>query len=208
MRYADRLRHNGKAPIIKRGEHYDLDVLRPELSEYLPDSLDELERQIDKLKERIWESAWFIGKRLIAINERYLIKTGYDTISEYAEARFGLKQRTTYNYMFMAKEFDRLQALAMGSKLFLLERVDKEKREEYIQWLQQENPKYREIEERIKQDKSASQYNPKQAIVFGKRRVSFDANYYGLDRIDKNKKRDFEYALDQAIRAVVKRFCS
>ncbi|MDH4129442.1 MAG: hypothetical protein OEV44_11835 [Spirochaetota bacterium] len=151
----------------------------PENSEIAPESLIEIESQITKLKNKISEFGWLIGKRLIAVRENHLEETNYNNIAEYAEDKFGFKRSTTFNLIFIAHNFSKVQALGFGSKLYLLQRVNEKDRKKYLDWFEKENPSFRDIEEKIKSELNRELSKPKENINLNKVKLTVDFRKMG-----------------------------
>lgn len=132
--------------------------------EQIPESLDAIEKEIFKLQEKIQKSFWFIGKRLIIIQEKYIDKIKYTDFLEYVEKEFGIKNRTAKNLIFLAKNFTFGQALAHGSKLYILSRLQNpEQKNECLKWMDESNRTFREVEDWVK-EKIENQI-PEQEII-------------------------------------------
>lgn len=163
----------------------------------IPDNLNEIEIQIDRMVGKTWEYAWYIGTRLNIIDKDFLQETKYSSINEYAKERFGFSYRTIDNFRFLSKHFSRTQALAYGSKLYLLSKLDNNEKQNYLEWIEQENPTYREIEDKINSE-FKKPGRPKQDINLSKSKMTVDFNRIGK-YIPKEKQEDFLNELKELI---------
>ena len=136
-----------KPESIKKGYSNDIEY------NLIPKNIDDIEKQIESLKGTIYKSSYFIGKRLLEIQEKYLNDTEFKTIYEYAFEKYDFSKSTTYSMIFVAENFNEFQAHGLGSKLYLLQRVDKDKWDDYLKWMENDKPSYREIQARIKNEK-------------------------------------------------------
>lgn len=157
--------------------------------EKIPSSLDEIEKEIFKLEINVREYGWEIGRRLNEIDKNFLKETNYTNVKDYAFDKFGFSHRTTTYLKFIANNFDKGHARALGSKLRLLSSVNDDKREEYLDWMMNEQPTYREIEDKVKKKNNKEPSKPKNYIV-GSGSVTIHLSKMGLT-IKKDKSEEF-----------------
>lgn len=174
-KYSEKLKALKSSPIneIAKGNEFSDEYKNPELSEFIPDELEIIEHQIEKLKSKTWESAWHIGKRLIVIREKHLENTGYTSILEYAVNKFAFSDRTVKRFMFLAKNFDKGTALSLGSKLYLLTKLDEKQKQKYLDWIQENNATYREIQQKLLEDFPPA-HRPKKEINLSQSKLTVD----------------------------------
>lgn len=165
----------------------------------IPDKLEDIEEQIVNLYSKTIECGWEIGKRLIKIRNDFLSQTGYENIADYAWDKYEIRKNTTYNLIFIAENYNRVQVLGLGSKLYPLRRIkDDVKREEIFNWMQSESPSYSQIEERISKELNDAQPKdptpevlpPEDYISFNDDTIQIDTKKLGL-KIKKTDKTDF-----------------
>src|SRR5271169_1935080 len=89
----------------------------------IPESLAEIETQIITLKDKMWEVAWYLGKRFIVIRDKFLKELGYSNIADYALDKFSLGKDTTYRFISITEKFDKIAVLRHGSKLYPLSKI-------------------------------------------------------------------------------------
>ncbi|MDH4129808.1 MAG: hypothetical protein OEV44_13705 [Spirochaetota bacterium] len=195
----NKLLKEGKNPnqLVQMGKSFTQSKVELEMSESIPESLDEIENQIKKLKGKSWEIFWYIGKRLVFIKENFLRTTEYTNISDYAKAKFDFSHGTTVNCIFIAKNFSLSHARDFGSKLRLLQPLDIEKRQAYLEWFEKENPTFREIEDRIKSE-TKKLVNSKEKYFIGKSKIIINLNELGKS-IKKDKSDEFLKKLEALV---------
>ncbi len=184
----------------KRSGNFEDKYVHPEYSEEVPEELDEIESQIMKLNGKVWDCAWLIGKRLIVVRELYLDGTEFTNISDYAKDKFGFSHTTTVRFIYLANHFKKSSVLNFGSKLYLLSKLDEESRQKYLDWMKEESPSYKTIEERVKSE-FKTQGRPKKEINLTKTEIKIDLRKMGLSII---KERSGEFL--QELEALVRRF--
>jgi hypothetical protein len=87
----------------------------------LPKSLDELEVQIDRLKQRWSEFTYLIGQRLKFINDEKLFKEkGYEDFQTYVNIALKMSENNAYYYIAIYEYFTEDQTRQAGSKLKLI----------------------------------------------------------------------------------------
>lgn len=172
-------------------------IIPPELTDNIPNSLNEIEEQINNLQGHYWKVSYHIGKRLIEIKEKYLAETGFENIYTYALDKFGIGQRTCYNYIYLATNFNALQVTAMGYKLVLLQSLEKNDFQKYLKWIEKENPSLREIENKIKSD-YPKQGRPLEPINLSKSKLTIDFRIM-QKKINNDKRNDFLEELTKLI---------
>lgn len=177
---------------------YEDSIIHAELSEHIPDNLEEIESQISKLTNRMWETAWLIGSRLSVIKEKYLSALGYLSITEYANEKFELSSDMTSRFVFIAKNFTIADARQFGSKLRLLSSLDPLEMKKYLEWMKEENPTYREIESKLKEDKGQKLGRPKKEISLTKTTLTVDFKKLGVS-IGSEKSQEFLQKLQELI---------
>ncbi len=171
-----------------------------EIYKEVPDNLTEIENQIQNLKSRMWEVAWYIGKRLIVINDNFINETGYENITEYSMDRFGLSRDLTYQFMRIANKFNLVDACQHGSKLRIITSLKDEKANKYLKWMSEEKPTFREIQNKLNQERrKINRGRPSQVITIKKSRVTIDLNKMNIE-IPKERQNDFFTALDKTCR--------
>ncbi|MDH5681125.1 MAG: hypothetical protein OEZ36_06045 [Spirochaetota bacterium] len=176
-------------PFAQKGGGFKESQINPELAIEVPDSLEEIEDQITKLDTRIWESAWLIGKRLIAVRDMYLKDLGFINISEYSKEKFGFSHATTVRFIFLASTFDISTARNFGSKLRLLQPLNDSEREKYLDWIKENNPSFREIEDKIKSENKKPNRSQKK-IDINKTKITVNLKEMGL-KIEEKKQDEF-----------------
>lgn len=196
MDYFDKLQKQRELkPKTRNGDFTDMSIYKA-----MPGSLNEIETQIEELKNKTWECAWHIGKRLITIREKYLTDSEYHNIYEYSELRFGLSKSTVYNFIFLAERFELFQTIGKTSKLLLLRKLPSNLYEKYLEWINADDPTVKEIQERIKAEyENPSRGRPKKPVLYRQGRFSIDPKLMGL-KIDDTKARDFIPALEQFLK--------
>jgi hypothetical protein len=138
---------------------------------HIPQNLDEIELQIDRLKQRWNEFTYLIGHRLkyIHFNRLYELK-GYADFSTYVKVALKFSENNAYYYIAVFDYFTEEQTRIAGSKLKLiiplLNKVKKDKeltddmKQQKISGLRNElyfkikNKSYREAEKIIKEMKT------------------------------------------------------
>lgn len=178
-----------KDPHQKSAGGFEDTIIYPEFSDKIPDKLEEVENQIKKLKNKVSECGWLIGKRLISIESKHLEGTPYQNITEYAESKFGFKRTTTYNLLFVSKNFTKVQSIELSSKLYLLYSLEENKRQKYLDWMMREKPSRKEIEDKIKSE-IKKPGRPKEEFSLTKTAVKIDLREMGY-QISKDKKQAF-----------------
>lgn len=190
-KFSDKIKQSkqNKTNIISKADSFgDPTNFSPEMSENIPDDIEEIESQINKLKERMWKAAWLIGKRLINIRENHLEKLGYDNIHAYAFDKFEFKHATTYRFIYMASNYDLFSAQRIGAKLHLLQSLDEEKRKLYLEWIEKDNPSYRDIQQRIK-DETKKPGRPKNNLSISKKKITVNLNQMKRELIPTEKEK-------------------
>ncbi len=140
----------------------------------MPNTVDELENEIDRLKEEMQKSMWLIGQRLSKIKNEKLYETKYKDFTEYCTYRFEFNRRTAYRFLFIYDNFTFETARTHGSKLRLLEGIkDDEKCKELLEWMDKESPSFREVEQKVKElktssDKETNEIEPKSKPIIKK----------------------------------------
>lgn len=176
-----------------------------DLNQYktIPNSLDEIENQIIKLKGKMWEFSWLIGKRLIVIREKYLKDLGYLNISDYASEKYDFSHGTTMNIIFVAGTFTQSQTFDYGSKLYLLRPLDETKKQKYLEWMKSQNPTANEIRNLIKSE-IKKPGRPKKKINLGKTKLTVNFKEMGIT-IKKDCEDEFLKRLEDLITEYSKR---
>ena len=172
--------------------------VNPEMSETIPESLDELETQIGKLNGKVWECAYHIGKRLIVVRDSYLKELGYTSVTEYGLEKFGFTSDVVSRFIFLANNFGIAVVRQFGSKLRLLQGLEEDDRINMLTWMEKENPTFAEIQEKLKPEKKSAG-RPKQDINISKSKITIDLKKIGL-HIEKDKQPDFLKALETLIK--------
>jgi hypothetical protein len=185
--YANRANKFGT---IKYGQNGQLD-------DYIPDKLIEIEAQIKKFEGNIREYGWQIGKRLNEIDKNYLKETGYDNIKDYALNTFGYSFTTTTNLKKIASIFTKEHARDFGSKLRLLSGLEENDIKKYLSWMENDDPTFREIEEKLKKD-FPKKGRPKKTININNTILKVDFRKLGKN-IPKEKQKNFLKALEKLI---------
>lgn len=155
----------------------------------ISNDLNKAESFLDNIAARHWEMAWAIGYllRQIEIKHSDVISNKYSNISQYAQTRFSIEPKTAQRFMFISEHFDIETARSFGSKLRLLQPLDKQKREMYLEWIKKENPTFREIEERLKDEKGkTSTVGKHETIEIKKNTISVKLDQLGFN-IPKDK---------------------
>ncbi len=101
-------------------------------SENIPATIEELELQIDRLKQRWGEFTYLIGQRLKIISEKGLYESkGYSDFKTYVNVALKMSESNAYYYITVYDFFTEEQTRRAGSKLKLLipilNKVKKEK---------------------------------------------------------------------------------
>ncbi len=200
--YEDRLKKGSyTANLLQKGNTYRKELTEPEFSEDIPENIEEIELQINSLKNRMWEVSWLIGKRLLVVKDKHLEGTEFLSISDYAKSKFGFERRTTYRFMFIAKHFDQVTARTLGSKLRLLEPLNEDKRNAYLEWMKNDNPTFREIELKIKEENKKDPIS-KEKFLINKNLLKVDFQQIGTS-IPENKTDDFLRELEELIKKYI-----
>ena len=71
--------------------------------ETMPSNLNDIEKQIFDLQDKLSKSLWLIGIRLIKIREEYIDQIKYTDFLTYVEEELGIQSRTAKNLMFLSK---------------------------------------------------------------------------------------------------------
>jgi len=176
------------------------EAIYPEMSEILPDTLEQIEEEIQTLNSRVWECGWYIGKRLLYIKENYLTELNYSSISEYANEKFNFGTDLTSRFIFIANIFDIADVRQFRSKLRLLQGLDRDEIDNYLEWMKSENPTYKELENKVKSDKNVSVVNREEKeININKTVVKVNLRKMGLT-IPKDRQTDFLRDLESLCR--------
>lgn len=179
----------------------------PEFSEIVPDSFEELEKQIKALDSREYGCKWLIGKRLLKIDADFIEQSPYNSIFEYANDKLGIARRTTYQYMEIAENFSFMHTRAHGSKLRLLMLVkDVNKRKELLNFLdakEDENNKitYRELEKIVKNSINLSLEDStadKETIYYSNKLIKIDIEKMGI-KVDLNKIKELTSKMEKLL---------
>jgi hypothetical protein len=89
--------------------------------ENVPSKLEELEIQIDRLKQRWSEFTYLIGQRLKFINDNRLFEEkGYKDFGTYAAIALKMSENNAYYYISIYEYFTEDQTIRAGSKLKLI----------------------------------------------------------------------------------------
>lgn len=161
---------------------------KTESYEDIPNSIEEIEKEILTLTQRMWDVAWYIGKRLEIIRDKHLDSTGYKNIELYAKDKFKLSKYLTYQFINIASRYDLVCARKHGSKLRLLQSIkDENKEKEILSWMNEKEPSFREIQKKVNEVKDLNIVNdknldikPKESIIISKNRIAIDYNKMGL----------------------------
>ncbi|MDH4128847.1 MAG: hypothetical protein OEV44_08850 [Spirochaetota bacterium] len=180
-------------PFARKGAEFKDHEIHTELSDDIPESLEEIESQLQKLSSRVQECGWLIGKRLIEIRDKHLITTNYENIHSYAFEKFSISKNTCYNLIFVAQNFSRVQVLVLGSKLYLLRALDEIKRKNYLEWMEKEKPSFQAVENKIKSEQQKPG-RPREDISFTKTSVKINLQNMGI-KLSKEKKQAFKNEL-------------
>lgn len=87
----------------------------------IPESLDEIERQIERLKQRWGEFTYLIGQRLKYISQNKLYeKNNYTNFKTYVIYALKMSENNAYYYMAVYEYFTEEQTKIAGSKLKLI----------------------------------------------------------------------------------------
>ncbi len=90
-------------------------------SSHVPDSLEEIERQIDRLKLRWSEVTYLIGQRLKYISDNRLYEEkGYHDFKTYVTLAIKMSENNAYYYISVFEYFTEEQTKIAGSKLKLI----------------------------------------------------------------------------------------
>lgn len=108
------------------------DLCQDITSSNVPENLEELEMQIDRLKRRWGEFTYLIGQRLKYINDNKLYKEkGYRDFKTYSNIALKMSENNAYYYIAVYEYFTEEQTRKAGSKLKLiipiLNKIKKEK---------------------------------------------------------------------------------
>jgi hypothetical protein len=157
----------------------------------IPATLDEIELQIDRLKQRWGEFTYLIGQRLKYIRDNALFKEkGYNDFKTYVTIAIKMSENNAYYYMSVFDYFTEEQTRVAGSKLKLvipmLNRINRDTtlsedvRKQRVADLRDElynriyNRSYREAEKVIKEVKN-TWFTPVEKVTAFKRfKVSKD----------------------------------
>jgi hypothetical protein len=89
--------------------------------DYVPENLDEIEIQIDRLKQRWSEFTYLIGQRLKIINDSKLFEEkGYQDFHTYVNIALKMSENNAYYYISIFEFFTEEQTKNAGSKLKLI----------------------------------------------------------------------------------------
>jgi hypothetical protein len=179
----------------------------------VPETLEEIELQLDRLKRKWGEVTYLIGQRLQIINDRKLFREkGYQDFATYVRLALQMSDNNAYYYIAVYEYFTEEQTKSAGSKLKLiipvLNKIKKDKdipeeiRNEKIKDLTSElytkinNKSYREAEKLIKCireryftniDKTGNKFDNEIESKTGKKNIShideFDKIVVKNDRI-------------------------
>ncbi len=211
----DLLKKNENLESEKKQLQEKLQTKQNSLEEFenIPETVEEIEKQILKLTGNSYEIFWLIGNRLIEIHKKVINdkdSNNDDTINfqDYIEKKFTFSRRSAYNFMFLAEYFNRVQSIAHGSKLLLLQSLDKENREKYLEWMDKENPSRNEIAEKIKEEfKKNKTTKDKTEITVRGDNINIDLNAFGLSGFYYNKlNQDEKNELKSKLKQVFKEF--
>ncbi|HOV15547.1 MAG TPA: hypothetical protein PK771_14765 [Spirochaetota bacterium] len=106
-----------------------LSVLKPERNDLcedittnnLPSTLEEIEIQIDRLKQKWSEFTYLIGQRLKYINDNRLFEDkGYSDFKTYSNIALKMSENNAYYYISIYEYFTEEQTVKAGSKLKLI----------------------------------------------------------------------------------------
>lgn len=87
----------------------------------IPDNLDEIERQIERLKQRWGEFTYLIGQRLKYISDNKLYeKNNYPNFKTYVNIALKMAENNAYYYIAVYNYFTEEQTRVAGSKLKLI----------------------------------------------------------------------------------------
>jgi hypothetical protein len=87
----------------------------------LPASLEEIEMQIDRLKQRWSEFTYLIGQRLKLVNDQRLYEQkGYADFQTYVNIALKMSENNAYYYIAIFEYFTEEQTMKAGSKLKLI----------------------------------------------------------------------------------------
>ena len=87
----------------------------------LPENLDDIEMQIDRLKQRWSEFTYLIGQRLKFINDARLFEQkGYSDFQTYVNIALKMSENNAYYYIAIYEYFTEEQTKKAGSKLKLI----------------------------------------------------------------------------------------
>jgi hypothetical protein len=87
----------------------------------IPDNLDEIERQIERLKQRWGEFTYLIGQRLKYIsNNKLYEKNNYPNFKTYVNIALKMAENNAYYYIAVYNYFTEEQTRVAGSKLKLI----------------------------------------------------------------------------------------
>lgn len=107
--------HDDKTGIQRR------DLCEDITPDHLPESLDELELQIDRLKQRWGEFTYLIGQRLKYISDQKLFESkGYPDFKTYVQIALKMSENNAYYYIAIFEYFTEDQTRQAGSKLKLI----------------------------------------------------------------------------------------
>lgn len=103
------------------GKKENSDLCSDITSDNLPSTLEELEIQIDRLKQRWSEFTYLIGQRLKYINDNRLFEEkGYKDFKTYSNIALKMSENNAYYYISIYEFFTEEQTVKAGSKLKLI----------------------------------------------------------------------------------------
>jgi hypothetical protein len=137
----------------------------------VPDTLSELEKQIEILSKGVGSYGWLIGQRLTIIREKKLYRNlDYKNFTDYLNGRnFGMSVSSAYNLMRIYSVFSFDQIMRYGSKLYPLLPLTDPIRLKALTWLEEENPSYQQVTDYVKNLQIAPVKTPVKTTINKKR---------------------------------------
>jgi len=111
------IEHSSIMPFVDKNRDLCEDIS----TQTIPQSLEEIELQIDRLKRRWGEFTYLIGQRLKHINDSSLYEDkGYSDFSTYVRIALKMSETNAYYYIAVFDYFTEEQTRMAGSKLKLI----------------------------------------------------------------------------------------
>ena len=115
------MEEDNQKPVLYVNIQAEVDLCQDITLNNCPQSLAEIELQIDRLKQRWGECTYLIGQRLEKIRTEKLFKEkGYNDFKSYIQSALKMSESNAYYYMAVFEYFSEYHAREIGSKLKLV----------------------------------------------------------------------------------------